>query len=308
MDQDTSQGRDEVLDPVHEGVDGNLSHLVEEVAIDGVDGSSLGGRASVSSEAGTSGEVGKALGSDKEIKEGLEEVKGQDKHDQEDISDKLPGVDQGTSYNLNHLVNQEVIETVVVIESVPTEYADEDNRKLEAKVDDSGLNLVSMKAPKGVSETDKNSCVIDIKCSSRKRFYENSEGERICRICHLASGQSSDSTTVGTANSDTSADLIQLGCACKDELGIAHVHCAEAWFKLKGNRLCEICGETAKNVSGVASIGFMEEWNESRFMNNDSNSSHRFGGCWRGQPFCNFLMACLVIAFVLPWFFRVNMF
>uniref|UniRef100_A0A2P2PXU3 RING-CH-type domain-containing protein n=1 Tax=Rhizophora mucronata TaxID=61149 RepID=A0A2P2PXU3_RHIMU len=30
-------------------------------------------------------------------------------------------------------------------------------------------------------------------------------------------------------------DLIQLGCGCKDDLGIAHAHCAEAWFKLKGN-------------------------------------------------------------------------
>ncbi|TKY74769.1 queuine tRNA-ribosyltransferase subunit QTRTD1 [Spatholobus suberectus] len=285
MDQD----RGEVLDPVH---DGNLSYLVEGVAI---------ARASIS-EAGTSGEVGKDLGSDKELKE---EVKGQDKHDQENISDKLPGVDQGTSYNSNHVVDQEVIETVVVIESVQNEYVNGDDRKLEAKVDESGLSLVSMKASKGVSETDKNSCVIDIKC---KKFYENSEGERICRICHLTSGQLSDATAVGTANSATSADLIHLGCACKDELGIAHVHCAEAWFKLKGNRLCEICGEAAKNVSGVTSNGFMEEWNERRFMDNDGNSSHRVVGCWRGQPFCNFLMACLVIAFVLPWFFRVNMF
>ena len=76
---------------------------------------------------------------------------------------------------------------------------------------------------------------------------------------------------------------------------------------LCNHRLCEIWGETAKNASGVADTGFMEEWNEGRFMDN-YNSSHRFGGCWRGQPFCNFLMACLVIAFILPWFFRVNMF
>jgi len=74
------------------------------------------------------------------------------------------------------------------------------------------------------------------------------------------------------------------------------------------HRLCEICGEPAKNVSGVTSNGFIEEWNERRFMDNDGSSSPRVVGCWRGQPFCNFLMACLVIAFVLPWFFRVNMF
>ena len=118
------QHRGEVLDPVH---DRNLSHSVEGVAI---------ARASISGEVG---EVDEDLGSDKELKD---DVKGQDKHDQENISDKLPGVDQGTSYNSNNLVNQEVIETVVVIESVQTEYANEDNTKLEAKVDESGLSWV----------------------------------------------------------------------------------------------------------------------------------------------------------------------
>ncbi|KAK7412464.1 hypothetical protein VNO78_03928 [Psophocarpus tetragonolobus] len=309
MDQNISERRGEGLGPVDEGVDGNLSHLVEGVVvIDALDGGSLGGRASISRESGTSEEVRKDLGFGNDLKTMLEGVKGQDKHDQENISDsKLLGVDQGTSYNSNHSINPEVIETVVVIESIQTEYVNHDYRKLEANDDESRLSLVSMKAPEGVSETDKNSCVIDIKCSCQK-VYENSEGERICRICHLTSLQPSDETTVGTASSATSADLIHLGCACKDELGIAHVHCAEAWFKLKGNRLCEICGEIAKNVSGIANYGFMEKWNERSFMDDGGNSSNRFGGCWRGQPFCNFLMACLVIAFVLPWFFRVNMF
>jgi hypothetical protein len=107
--------------------------------------------------------------------------------------------------------------------------------KLEAKADESGLSLVSMKAPKGVCETDKDSCVIDMKCSSHKGFYEVSQGEKICRICHLTFGQSSDATSVENGSA-TSGDFIQLGCSCKDELGIAHIHCAEVWFKLKGNR------------------------------------------------------------------------
>ena len=74
------------------------------------------------------------------------------------------------------------------------------------------------------------------------------------------------------------------------------------------DRLCEICSETATNVSGVSNYEFMEKWNERRFMEDGGNSSRRFGGCSPGQPFCNFLMACLVIAFVLSWFFRVNVF
>ncbi|KAK7245524.1 hypothetical protein RIF29_40370 [Crotalaria pallida] len=299
MDQDRSKGGGEVLDHVHEGVGENLSILVERVAIDAAEGASLGGRASVSGEVGTSKDAGKDSSSNNDSR--------QDKPDEEKTGDRLTVVvDQGTSNDSNHVVNQEVLETVVVMESVQNESVNGDNRKLETKVTESGLSKVPLKALKGVSETDKNSFVIDVKCASRKTISESSEGERICRICHLASGQASDSTSVGTANSAaSSSDLVQLGCACKDELGIAHIHCAEAWFKLKGNRSCEICGETAKNVSGVADHGFMVEWNERRFIDDDSNSSRMFGGCWRGQPFCNFLMACLVIAFVLPWFFRL---
>lgn len=278
MGLDESEVRVEVLDSVRDVIDEDLSNLVEGV--------------------GTSREVDNDSGSNK-VED--EEVKIQEK------CDEL--VDQGTSCKSSNLVNQEVVERVIVIESahVQSECVNGEARKLEAKADESGLSLVSMKVAKGVSETDKDSCVIDMKCSSHKGFYESSQGERVCRICHLAFGQASDATAVENASA-ASGDLIQLGCACKDELGIAHVHCAEVWFKLKGNRLCEICGETAKNVSGVASNGFMEEWNDRRFMDNDDNSSRRFGGCWRGQPFCNFLMACLVIAFILPWFFHVDMF
>nr|ACU20003.1 unknown [Glycine max] len=246
----------------------------------------------------------------RELKEGSQEVNDQNMGDPQEINDTLHGVDQGTSYSSRNLVSWEVPETCVVVDpSTQIECVNGDNRKLEAKPNESGLNKVSMKVTNGVSETDKNSCVIDINCHSCDGFSENLEGEMICRVCHLASGQPLEAADVGTASSaTTNTDLIQLGCACKDELGIVHSHCAEAWFKLKGNRLCEICGETAKNVSDVTDNGFIEEWNDTRFMDSDNTSSRRFGGCWRGQPFCNFLMACLVIAFVLPWFFRVNMF
>ncbi|XP_061356424.1 uncharacterized protein LOC133300852 [Gastrolobium bilobum] len=311
MDQTRSKGSGEVLDHVDEGVDENLGHLVEGVAIDAGAGHSLGYRVSINGEDRTSEVMCNDLGLNKELKEGSQEVKGQDMGDPQKINDTLQGVDQGTSYNSRNSVTREVLETCVVIDSSSQiENANADNMKSEAKDNELRLSKVSMKAPqKGVSETDKNSCVIDVNCGGCKGFSESLEGEMICRICHLSSGQPLEATAVGTANRvNTSTDLIQLGCACKDELGIAHSHCAEAWFKIKGNRLCEICGETAKNVSDVTGNEFMEEWNESRFMESDVTSSGGFGGCWRGQPFCNFLMACLVIAFVLPWFFRINMF
>ncbi|KAG9440109.1 hypothetical protein H6P81_020274 [Aristolochia fimbriata] len=75
------------------------------------------------------------------------------------------------------------------------------------------------------------------------------------------------------------------------------------------NRFCEICGEAATNITDLGDQRFMEDWNERRILGRETNSSsYERGRCWRGQPFCNFLMACLVIAFILPWFFRINMF
>jgi hypothetical protein len=29
---------------------------------------------------------------------------------------------------------------------------------------------------------------------------------------------------------------MELGCSCKEDLAAAHKHCAEAWFKIKGNK------------------------------------------------------------------------
>uniref|UniRef100_A0A7N0TUC0 RING-CH-type domain-containing protein n=1 Tax=Kalanchoe fedtschenkoi TaxID=63787 RepID=A0A7N0TUC0_KALFE len=51
--------------------------------------------------------------------------------------------------------------------------------------------------------------------------------ERDCRICHL-SLESSDRADPDLA--------IVLGCSCKDDLAAAHKQCAEAWFKIKGNK------------------------------------------------------------------------
>ncbi|KAH7544991.1 hypothetical protein FEM48_Zijuj01G0044900 [Ziziphus jujuba var. spinosa] len=205
-----------------------------------------------------------------------------------------------------------VFETTVVINTAESPMHGGDNRGLNAKVSELGSTKVSMEESKKiVSRADKQSCVIDVNCGNGKGYGDKWDGEKICRICHLTSDQSPDrptTTTTTTTTVKSAVDLIHLGCGCKGELGMAHRHCAEAWFKLKGNRLCEICGETAKNISGVGDSRFMNEWNERTFTRSSINSSGNSGGCWRGQPFCNFLMACLVIAFVLPWFFRVNMF
>lgn len=55
---------------------------------------------------------------------------------------------------------------------------------------------------------------------------KNSNVEIDCRICHLSL----------VSSSPTSGIAIQLGCSCKDDLAAAHKHCAETWFKIKGNK------------------------------------------------------------------------
>lgn len=52
--------------------------------------------------------------------------------------------------------------------------------------------------------------------------------EKDCRICHM----SLDVNSIESGNGIP----IELGCCCKEDLAVAHKHCAEAWFKIKGNR------------------------------------------------------------------------
>ncbi|KAL0906085.1 hypothetical protein M5K25_024547 [Dendrobium thyrsiflorum] len=124
------------------------------------------------------------------------------------------------------------------------------------------------------------------------------EGEKICRICHLSS------ELVGSA--EEGWELIKIGCGCKEELGIAHRRCAEAWFRVKGNRLCEICGLNAKSIVGKDDFSFMELWHEGRRRPGASNNlnSRNHGTYWTSQRFCTFLVSFLVIAFILQWYFR----
>ena len=56
----------------------------------------------------------------------------------------------------------------------------------------------------------------------------NVQSERDCRICQLSVEMDAAHQENGIA--------IELGCSCKDDLAAAHKHCAEAWFKIKGNK------------------------------------------------------------------------
>ncbi|KAI3988782.1 hypothetical protein MKX01_016353 [Papaver californicum] len=124
------------------------------------------------------------------------------------------------------------------------------------------------------------------------------DNSKDCRICHL----SLDSTN------QESGIPIELGCSCKEDLAAAHKHCAEAWFKIKGNKTCEICGSVAWNIVGVNETEFMDQWNET---NNTTTAAipapaTETRSFWHGHRFLNFLLACMVFAFVISWLFHFN--
>lgn len=150
--------------------------------------------------------------------------------------------------------------------------------------------------------------------TSKSTSGESSKDElKMCRICHLANWENSNSEI-----------LIQLGCGCKNELGAAHLTCAQTWFKLKGNRLCEICGKIALNVSGVeenytnanngnnANVILVVEWDEMGRFRSRATAT-RGNTIIQDRERChrhcrNVVLACLVLAFIVPWLFRINMF
>lgn len=72
-------------------------------------------------------------------------------------------------------------------------------------------------------ESSVSECSVEIVDLEKLHLDKN---ERDCRICHLSMDATNQETGVP----------IELGCSCKDDLAAAHKQCAEAWFKIKGNK------------------------------------------------------------------------
>ncbi|KAD3066375.1 hypothetical protein R6Q59_019447 [Mikania micrantha] len=114
--------------------------------------------------------------------------------------------------------------------------------------------------------------------------------DRDCRICHLSLVD----------------DAIELGCCCKNDLAAAHKHCAETWFKIKGNKTCEICNSIVTNlVIPIESPGMMMT-DVNLEATSVARSTARGRGCINGHRILNFILACLVFAFVISWLFHFN--
>ncbi|KAL0451081.1 UNVERIFIED_CONTAM: hypothetical protein Slati_1664500 [Sesamum latifolium] len=141
---------------------------------------------------------------------------------------------------------------------------------------------------------------LDLESGEKKAHSESLD--RDCRICHLSLVSSSPGSGIA----------IELGCSCKDDLAAAHKHCAETWFKIKGNKTCEICNSIACNVAGpINDIETVQQASESSDVvaatssaPPPSTSENRT--CLNGHRFLNFLLACMVFAFVISWLFHFN--
>ncbi|XP_043697762.1 uncharacterized protein LOC122648616 [Telopea speciosissima] len=174
--------------------------------------------------------------------------------------------------------------------------------------DEHRLSCVSDPEIGDVSDQRRNSCVSD--CSveihlesgvPEIKVHLATKVEKDCRICHLS---------LDYVNHESGIP-IELGCSCKEDLAAAHKQCAEAWFKIKGNKTCEICGATARNVVGVNETQFMEQWNETNTPTATTGAAaaapyaENRSFC-HGHRFLNFLLACMVFAFVISWLFHFN--
>lgn len=66
--------------------------------------------------------------------------------------------------------------------------------------------------------------VVDLEAGGKVHLAKR---RRDCRICHLS---------FDAGNQEFGGVAMELGCSCKDDLAAAHKQCAEAWFKIKGNK------------------------------------------------------------------------
>ena len=136
--------------------------------------------------------------------------------------------------------------------------------------------------------------------SSNKEGDAYDAGETVCRVCHLGLQPGS-------------SESLELGCACKHDLALCHRDCAEEWFKIRGNTVCEICGETVKNVKIPEPAESMVGWLEADGADAAatqrvvvrSTAMSRLRYCWQRQIVRNALLAALVVVCTVPWFFRI---
>ncbi|CDY07760.1 BnaA03g17510D [Brassica napus] len=122
--------------------------------------------------------------------------------------------------------------------------------------------------------------------------------EKDCRICHLGVVETSG------------GGAIELGCSCKEDLAVAHRQCAETWFKIKGDKICEICQSVARNVGGANEMVVVTVVDERELRNGGGGEETAAVGAienrWQPQRLVNIVLACMVFGFFISWLFHFH--
>jgi hypothetical protein len=71
-------------------------------------------------------------------------------------------------------------------------------------------------------------------------------------------------------------------------------------------RICEICSSTASNVVVLGDPEFSDQWSETNNVAAAQAPPAETRRFWQGHRFLNFLLACMVFAFVISWLFHFN--
>ncbi|XP_073145439.1 uncharacterized protein [Henckelia pumila] len=141
----------------------------------------------------------------------------------------------------------------------------------------------------------------DLECGESDLYLQNNGEERgfRCRICHLnLEGNYDDSQE----EEDSKGVRIELGCSCRGDLGVAHKHCAETWFQLKGDPICEICGSIALNVT----VELENEVINIEVASQASEAGSETRGLKYGHLVMTFMVAFMVLTFIVSYIFHVK--
>ncbi|XP_077219413.1 RING/U-box superfamily protein isoform X2 [Tasmannia lanceolata] len=95
------------------------------------------------------------------------------------------------------------------------------------------LRSLSIPTPKELTSTDTNDGQIrsaDVEDGDE----EIPEEDAVCRVCldELCDGENS----------------FKMECSCKGALSLIHEKCAVKWFRIKGNKKCDVCGQEVRNL------------------------------------------------------------